>query len=566
MWDRIRRHTPLIAALVVALPPMAWTIAATYRATFAVLGRDPGIFQYVAWALARGERDYSQVRDMNGPLIHFIHLGLLKLGGANEQVFRSLDFAILGAVALFTGALLPGLSERAGDEPMRIGWPVRVAWALACWVVLSAGYLLFTWWDQGQRESFYNDLLLPSLALQMFAQRPSTKAGTRQWLFVAAGALSALPCFGKPTCAVYTLGQVLAIALDDELPGSAWRSIFAFLSGCALSAFAMALLLMVYGDPAAYVRLSLEVPRLHLHIWNKSIAGCYWAWNNAPKLNYALITVGLGVFFFARRLLPRRLLPLFFWVIGGLLTFVLQAKGYPYHLHPVMAGMHLLWALAAMVFVERVAQRRLSRPVWVGVVATGVVLLSYQSWTETRLSPSMNNDWYEDRVAGGPDSPRFLEHFNGGDFYALDLRQAAAYLRRTTDPSDRVQTYGMDPYILFLAQRLSATPFIYSSELNVDAALEGATSAGDRRWLMAAARRHEDELGQGVMPVPPAAFALIDRAPFSYAADADEDFAEHCPRVAAWMIERYREAGRFGVVRIWLRNDLYERNAARALN
>ena len=50
----------------------------------------------------------------------------------------------------------------------------------------------------------------------------------------------------------------------------------------------------------------------------------------------------------------------------------------------------------------------------------------------------------------------YFAHFPRPDFFPFELRQAAAYLREHTRPLDRVQTYGMDPYLLFLARRLSA--------------------------------------------------------------------------------------------------------------
>ena len=44
----------LVAPLAIALPPLFWVVTATDRASRTPLGRDQGIFQYVAWALAQG--------------------------------------------------------------------------------------------------------------------------------------------------------------------------------------------------------------------------------------------------------------------------------------------------------------------------------------------------------------------------------------------------------------------------------------------------------------------------------------------------------------------------------
>src|SRR5215469_12540906 len=107
-WQRL-----LLAPLAIALPPLFWVVDATRRASFTTLGRDQGIFQYVAWAIGRGAVDYRDVRDVNGPLTHLIHFVFLRLGGGDEHRFRCLDLAATGVSFAFAGACLPGLRERA---------------------------------------------------------------------------------------------------------------------------------------------------------------------------------------------------------------------------------------------------------------------------------------------------------------------------------------------------------------------------------------------------------------------------------------------------------------------
>lgn len=150
----------LVVPLTLALPPLYWVALATERASLTPLGRDQGIFQYVAWAVSRGAVDYRDVRDVNGPLTHLVHLALLALGGADEHRFRCLDLALTGAAFAVTGACLPGLCGR--QRPARLE---RAAWAGAAWVMLSGQYLLYKYWDLAQRESFFDWFLLPSLGL-----------------------------------------------------------------------------------------------------------------------------------------------------------------------------------------------------------------------------------------------------------------------------------------------------------------------------------------------------------------------------------------------------------------
>ena len=69
----------LVPPLSLALPPLFWVADATRRASLTTLGRDQGIFQYVAWALRQGVVGYRDLRDVNGPLTQLVHVGLLAL-------------------------------------------------------------------------------------------------------------------------------------------------------------------------------------------------------------------------------------------------------------------------------------------------------------------------------------------------------------------------------------------------------------------------------------------------------------------------------------------------------
>src|SRR5271163_1940546 len=93
----LRAARLLVLPCLVGLPALAWVREAMHRASLETLGRDQGIFQYIAWAVTHGAKDYKDVRDVNGPLTHFIHMAFLALGGADEHRFRSLDLAFTSA-------------------------------------------------------------------------------------------------------------------------------------------------------------------------------------------------------------------------------------------------------------------------------------------------------------------------------------------------------------------------------------------------------------------------------------------------------------------------------------
>jgi hypothetical protein len=117
----------------------------------------------------------------------------------------------------------------------------------------------------------------------------------------------------------------------------------------------------------------------------------------------------------------------------------------------------------------------------------------------------------------------------------------------------------MDPYILFLAGRRSATPYIYAYDLNDDAALDGGWSnqptEGDVFRIKRARDAHEEDMLARLRAAPPEAFVFIDRSPLISYPDAWEDFRHSCTKSAAFVATSYHQARTFGEVHVWLRDD-----------
>jgi hypothetical protein len=440
----------------------------------------------------------------------------------------------------------------------------RAAWALAAWVVLSGQYLLYGYWDLAQRESFFDWFLLPGVALQLAAQRAASRRGKRALLGIAlAGALSVVPWLGKPTYVLFTAAQLLALLADEAPPIHRRRMLAAFAAGGALGAATQLAVLVIYGDALAFARIQLaDVPAMYRFIWPRAAMDIFsnpWCATQAIfAIAGAVVLLGLV----AQGEMPRRVIAVALLPVCALGSVVAQAKGFPYHFHPVTAGVHLQWLVFVVWLAERTRVARRDRALVRLLPLAAAVVVALRVATAMEDSPHVRAVWLlwgasteEERT-----TREYFAHFPEVDYFPYELRRTAAYVRAHTQPTDRVQTYGMDPYLLFLARRLSATPYIYAYDLDADAALAGGTGAhpDEAQAARIAALRdaHEADLLARIAAQPPAAFVFFDRAPLLSRADAWDDFEEHCRRASEWVRARYRETARFGHNHVWLRRDL----------
>lgn len=561
-WPKLREDLArrLLVPLAIALVPLFWVADASHRSSLTTLGRDQGIFQYVAWAVSRGEVDYRDVRDVNGPLVHLLHFVMMKLGGGDEHRFHVLDLWATGLTFALTAACLPGLVAR-GRRALAPDLAERAAWGFAGWVVLAAQYQLYTYWNQAQRESFCDWFLLPSLGLQLLPPARSRARVTAR--LVAIGALSTITWFGKPTFAIFTVAQlaVLLLVTEAEVPLSRLARLVRFGIGGALGAVAPLVYMFRWGDPSSFLRISSsDVPQVYRFIWAKSAPEIFGEEGPLLAATTGIAAAVVVLVLVAMRELPRRALVLGLAPLCGLVNVLAQHKGFGYHFHPLTATTWLAALATVLMLAERYRnaprRRRLGR--YAALAAAGALALFVAS--SMRSSPQTRNVWI---LAGGETPERrsweeYFATFKTNDFFPWELRQAASYLATATSEDARVQVYGMDPYILFLAGRRSATPYIYAYDLNADAALEGGWSnrPTDAEQTVIKKKREEHELDMlaRLRERPPEAFVFLDRAPLITYQEAWDDFRYACPTASRWVAENYHLARSFGDVHVWLRD------------
>ena len=560
-----RAARAMAPGMLVAAPAALLVWDASVRASWAALGRDQGIFQYVAWAVARGDVLYRDVRDVNGPLVALIHRAGLVVGTASEHRFRVVDLAITALTAAFAGGCVATLDDRVmrgGERMIR-----ALSFGAAAAVVLTAQYLAYGFWDTAQRESFFDWFVLAAVGLQLVAQsllRPGLGTSRTRRLgavvLALSGAASVMPWFGKPTFVLFTLGQVLALAFDDLVLGR-WRRTALVALGAAMGALAPLAFLLLAGDGRAWARITfVDVPAMYRFIWPRTFVEILRMPGHGRTAALATLASALVVMLVVTRRMPRRGLPLAVMPIAGLASVALQAKGFAYHFHPVTAGTSfVLVAIVHQAWARAEARPEKSRRGFACALA-GLLSLALGARTLLLAHRAPYPPAPHARDAPSLVSRERLAAYDRIDFFPRALRDAAEYVASHTAPSDTVQTYGMDPYVLFLAQRRSATPYIYAYDLDADAALAGGFEEGtprpDRdqaRIILAMRDEHERDLLARLQARPPAAFVFVNRSPLMSSADAVRDFEDHCPSAFAWVRSRYVESASFEGIRVWLR-------------
>lgn len=562
-WLRVRRDF---------VPPLLVSLAASYWLSVLVrvflvmpLGGDQGIFHYIAFALRHGDVMYRDIREVNGPGTAVIHVVIQWLGGRDPMVFRALDLTANVVVFAGFGAAVPGLvgGTRNPESALPPSAWARFGWALIAVSVLLAGYLRFDFWSTAQRESFAMWFLLPSLALQLNAQATFRGEGValrdrrQRNQLVVAGALTALTWFIKPTFGLLSLAQLAVVAVG-KTGISRWGRLLWFGGAAVASAVCVSLLLLPIVDFTEWFRLLGEARRVYRFMWNKPVPDL-WTGTFQSDLVAAHALAVVGLIAVPLRVMPPRMLCVLILPFAAVLHVTLQHKGFAYHYAPVvllvLAAMIVLVAFASELALRAIRERRLSG----FLAALPLMWLAFHTAENASASSSMT---LSDLIYGGELEPRakrgsdaFYKLFQSRHTPFADQERAGWYLRKHTAPADRLQVYGRDPWVLYLAERLSATPFMYITDFNMVGSLSGSgynvPSARDKVAIKEASAEHDRELLAGLTAAPPARFVFVDVTGLVRVKDSAADFVKSAPLSGAWFKQRYEEEKRFGPIRIW---------------
>lgn len=393
------------------------------------LGSDASLFQYHAWAMDHGVMPYRDSFEFNTPGVVLWHWVLGRAVGLTDGAFIAATVAASG-LSLVATALW--LKRRVSPPALAVG--------------LSVGLLAFvaiTPWDRGQRELWQG--LFFGLALLLGGAAVGRPRGTGLLLATLAGLLAGVAVsFKWPYVLVVwpVWFMWLWLSAKQRLPGAIGPAGLGLGSFAGFGLATAGWVLWLAGNDAlsAFVGIQALVLPLHAGQWSLGL-GELLAGRWPLGL---LVLVGLGLAAATRR--PRADAPqsasgsaplmLALALLGSLLLYLVQRKGWTYHLH---GAVPLLAPLGALIW-----ERLTPRPVTAAALAVATVTALYgASLVRYDLGPGLTRA----HEVGG--------HWNH------DAMTAAAALMGKGPATDTVLTNDDELQLLLLAGRKAATPFIY---------------------------------------------------------------------------------------------------------
>lgn len=400
-----------LAALLVAA--VAALVLVPNSPSGRVPSEDAGVFFYAARELLTGGTPYLDVWDHKPPLIYVIDAAGLAVAGPTG-VFLVQIAALVGAALLSLLAMTRAFGLAAAT------------FGTLAWIAASPRLFL----TDGQQTSYVEFFVLPlqMAALAIVAARPDLRFTRREALGL--GALGALAFLLKPT--LVGLWAAIALVLLWQRRAGAWRAAAAMVAGGAIVLVAFGaffawrgalgdLIEQAFRYNLAYASFAPFVERLGAIPEGLRLA--------SPS-GFAPLALAAALFAVARRQAAPALLVVALVALPIELFLATSGRAYHYYFLPWLAPMGALIAFGAREVLARFAPRPA-----LAVIAASLVLMSIQP---ARLVS---------RLAATPDDG--------------SSRAAAAAIAQRTASEDRVLIWGARAEVLILAERRSATRYVY---------------------------------------------------------------------------------------------------------
>jgi hypothetical protein len=404
---------------------------------------DQGIFDYIAWTGVTGGKYYVDVAEQNFPGEMILHEVAFRFFGISIWAYRALDFLILAVSA----AALYGLLRTGG-------YGIGAFFGSAFYLV---GYVSSNGWMAGQRDVVAANLLL--IVGYFFVRR--IKGGSRLWI-VPLGLVLFIALLVRPTYLLFAVGLS---ALDICLMKRHSRNVVTCLLDAAL---VMAVLIACMAAMLAWSAYRGSLPDFWEQVILFNTQACKVGHSRLDTLTkvffnllgYVLFMPALALAIARSGHMRRQGYP-FLILIGlsllGLVSAIVQNKGFGYHLGAMLPPLFGLAGVAVWMAIEAILNRQ-GLPWWrIAVFGACAVLALFGLLLQMKtMGPQIRY------LLGRETYLEMMARENGGQegFSWADMLAAAEYARNTTEPEETVLVWGRPVSINLMARRRSPTRFI----------------------------------------------------------------------------------------------------------
>jgi Dolichyl-phosphate-mannose-protein mannosyltransferase len=348
MISLARYASPLRIMLAIFLSLLVAVLIVTTR-HWPLVG-DATLIRYVVFLMQHGFAPYRDIIDINMPGAYFADWAVLHIFGSGIVAWRLFDFALLAAVGASMIAIAKSVDRLAGLTAAVVFAVLHAADGVA---------------QTGQRDLTVAVLLLASFALYFRWMR-----ARRLWPIALAAFLIGFSVTIKPTVAPFALAlAVLMLALPEEKFPLIWKHLLIAILAFAAPLIATALFLVHEHALHAFLFIVRDLLPFHATLSHRSLG--YLITHSVAPLQIFLLP-WLFLLIRAKSWKQPQTIALLAAIACGLISYIAQGKGYPYHRYPLIG--FLLLAMSMEFFA---ACRRSSLDRIIGVVSLlGLVLVT----------------------------------------------------------------------------------------------------------------------------------------------------------------------------------------------
>ncbi len=336
---QLTRKISYLWYFILCLLLVLWSIVEI--AHYKRLGVDVSVFIGCARQLLAGHRMYIEIFEINSPLISYLSIFPLFLSSSTHLALcKSLVVSVI-AVASTSICLCAILTWKSQENWYWLG------------PMLAGLILVITYWfgaELGQREELFVFLYLPYFFTRAFRIH---SVGVEPLPAIGAGILAGVGTLLKP----HFLLPVVAIEFAFYFQfARAFKSDSMIKRPEAIAFCTTAVLLMVMLlisiSSAKPNDLERQIFDLLVYSYTSPVSLLDLLTIRSVKNAFVatIVTTAIAVLFLRHH---RLVAPLIVWIVATYFMYLLQAKGWRYHLLPLMCGVAMMWGLMIYLGLQR---------------------------------------------------------------------------------------------------------------------------------------------------------------------------------------------------------------------